>query len=152
VEPYRLGNPLKFPGRAAARSFGHGRVVTMSLRRQLGVTAIGWLFLLTPLAIVVYAGIRATPVYLNYMKVVRALEGTASELKSGGANPNTILIAIDKHFEIDMVNYPTSKDFKISRDEGAWLVEAQYDDDAPLFANISLHFEFDKQVHIGGGD
>ena len=49
-----------------------------------------------------------------------------------------------------MVNYPDSKDFKITRDEGAWLVEAQYDDDAPLFANISLHFEFDKQVRIGG--
>ncbi|HTT44217.1 MAG TPA: DUF4845 domain-containing protein [Steroidobacteraceae bacterium] len=123
----------------------------MSLRRQLGVTAIGWLFLLTPLAIVIYAGIRAAPVYLNYLKVVRALEGTAGELKSG-ANPNSILTAIDKHFEIDMVNYPTSKDFKISRDEGAWLVEAQYDDDAPLFSNISLHFEFDKQVRIGGGD
>jgi hypothetical protein len=124
----------------------------MSLRRQLGVTALGWLFLLTPLAIVIYAGIRAAPVYLNYMKVVRALEGTASELKGGGANATAIKTAIDKHFEIDMVNYPNSKDFKITRDEGAWLVEAQYDDDAPLFDNISLHFEFDKQVHIGGGD
>ncbi len=40
--------------------------------RQVGVTAIGWLFLLTPVAIVVYAGIRLAPVYLNYMKVAKA--------------------------------------------------------------------------------
>jgi uncharacterized protein DUF4845 len=121
----------------------------MRRNRQMGVTALGWLILLTPFAIVIYAGIRAAPVYLNYMKVVKTLEGTKSELKSG-ASAATIKSAIDKHFEIDMVNYPDAKDFKITRDEGAWLVEAQYDDDAPLFANISLHFQFDKQVRIGG--
>jgi len=121
----------------------------MRRNKQLGVTALGWLILLTPFAIVIYAGIRATPVYLNYLKVVKTLEGTKSELK-GGASATSIKTAIDKHFEIDMVNYPDSKDFKITRDEGAWLVEAQYEDDAPLFANISLHFVFDKQVRIGG--
>jgi hypothetical protein len=121
----------------------------MMRNRQLGVTALGWLILLTPFAIVIYAGIRAAPVYLNYLKVVKTLEGTKSELK-GGASAANIKAAIDKHFEIDMVNYPDSKDFKITRDEGVWLVEAQYEDDAPLFSNISLHFAFDKQVRIGG--
>jgi hypothetical protein len=131
----------------AVTSFNEGAAMTRN--RQLGVTALGWLILLTPFAIVIYAGIRAAPVYLNYMKVVKTLEGTKNELK-GGANAATIKATIDKHFEIDMVNYPDSKDFKITRDEGAWLVEAQYDDDAPLFSNVSLHFAFDKQVRIGG--
>ena len=119
--------------------------------RQRGVTFIGWLFLLTPLAIVVYAGIRLAPVYLNYMKVARALDSVPSEVK-GGADPSAIRNTIDKHFEIDMVDYPTTKDMKITRDaSGAWLVESQYDDDAPLFGNISLHVTFDKQVKVGGG-
>ena len=122
--------------------------------RQRGVTAIGWLFLLTPVAIVVYAGIRAAPVYLNYMKVAKAMDQAGGELKSGGANPQSIRATIDKHFEIDMVEYPTTKDMKITRDGGAWLVECQYDDDAPLFANVSLHITFDKTVRISatGGD
>ena len=119
--------------------------------RQKGVTAIGWLFLLTPLAIVIYAGIRLAPVYLNYLKVVKAMEGTVSELKAGGANPQSIRATIDKHFEIDMVEYPTTKDLKITRDNGVWQVESQYDDDAPLFANLSLHVVFDKKVKIGSG-
>jgi Domain of unknown function (DUF4845) len=122
----------------------------MMRNRQLGVTALGWLILLTPFAIVFYAGIRAAPVYLNYMKVVKTLEGTKSELRGGSANAGTIKAVIDKHFEIDMVNYPDSKDFKITRDEGTWVVEAQYDDEAPLFSNVSLHFAFDKEVRIGG--
>ena len=119
--------------------------------RQTGVTAIGWVFLLTPLAIVIYAGIRLAPVYLNYMKVVKAMEGSVTELKASGASPQTIRTTIDKHFEIDMVEYPTTKDMKITKDGSAWVVESQYDDDAPLFANLSLHVTFDKKVRIGGG-
>ena len=119
--------------------------------RQMGVTAIGWLFLLTPLAVVIYAGIRLAPVYLNYMKVEKAMEGTVGELKAGGVSPQSIRTAIDKHFEIDMVEYPTTKDMKITKDGASWIVESQYDDDAPLFANLSLHVTFDKKVKIGGG-
>ena len=116
-------------------------------KRQLGVTAVGWLILLTPFVIVGYAGVRAAPVYLKYMKIVRALDQAGSELK-GGANPQSIRVAIDKHFEIDMVDDLQAKDFKITKDGSAWVVEAAYEDDAPLFSNISLHWTFDKTVKI----
>ncbi len=118
--------------------------------RQRGVTAIGWLFLLTPIAIVGYAGIRLAPLYLNYMKVTRALDQVGSDLKGGGGDPNSIRNTVDKHFEIDMVDFPTTKDLKITREGGGWLVEMAYEDDAPLFSNISLHVTFDKVVHTGG--
>jgi len=119
--------------------------------RQTGVTAVGWLFLLAPFAIVVYAGIRLAPVYLNYLKVVRALESTASEMKATTATPTSIITAIDRHFEIEMVEFPTTKDMKVTRDGSGWMVESAYDDEAPLFGNISLHVVFDKKVKIGGG-
>jgi hypothetical protein len=118
--------------------------------RQRGVTLIGWLVLLAPMALVIYAGIRVTPIYLNYMKVSKTLNEVASEFKAGGASPSAIGVTIDKHFEIDMVNYPTAKDIKITRDGSGWAVEAAYDDEAPLFDNISLHVSFDKIVHAGG--
>ena len=118
--------------------------------RQRGMTFIGWLFLLTPLAVVGYSGVRLAPVYLNYMKVVRALNLVASDA-NGNSNPQSIRTTIDKHFEIDMVDYPTSKDIKVTRNGTGWDVEASYDDEAPLFANISLHVAFDKIVHAGGG-
>jgi len=118
--------------------------------RQTGVTFIGWLFLLTPMAIVLYAGIRLAPIYLNYMKVAKAMDQAANEAKGGG-DANSILISIDKKFEIDMVEYPTTKDIKVTRDGGGWMIQTQYDDDAPLFGNLSLHVTFDKRVKVGGG-
>ena len=42
--------------------------------RERGVTFLGWVVILLPVALVLYAGIRLTPVYLEYMKVARTLE------------------------------------------------------------------------------
>ena len=119
-------------------------------RRQTGVTAIGWVFLLTPMAIVLYAGIRLTPVYLNYMKVVKAMTQAANDNRNA-ADAQPIRTAIDRHFDIEVVEFPTIKDITIKRDGGGWLIEAAYEDEVPLFANVSLHVNFDKKVRTGGG-
>ena len=50
--------------------------------RQAGITFIGWLVILVPIALVGYAAIRLTPVLLNYMKVSQALERTATSVAS----------------------------------------------------------------------
>jgi len=119
--------------------------------RQQGITAIGWLVLLTPFAIVLYAGIRLAPLYLNYMKVVRAMEVAASSAKGGAGDQVAIRTAIDRHFEIDMVDYPTTKDIQIRREGTAWVIEAKYDDEAPLLGSVTLHVTFDKVVRASGG-
>src|SRR6185312_17300410 len=47
--------------------------VSLMRRYQRGVTFIGWVILMVPMALVFYAGVRLTPVYLNYMKVRHTL-------------------------------------------------------------------------------
>jgi hypothetical protein len=125
----------------------------MSMRsKQTGVTLIGWIILLVPLAICVYAGIRLTPVYLNYMKVARTLEQVKSEFKEddtrGAAN---IRNAVEKHLNVESVDYPDIKDIKITRDGKKWIISAAYDDQAPLFANVFILVSFDKSVTLGSG-
>ncbi len=118
--------------------------------RQQGITMIGWLILLVPVAIVFYAGVRLTPVYLNYMKVVHSMEQVSSEISASGATQQSIRLAIEKHFNIESVDYPDVKDLKIARANGSWTVEAAYDDQAPLFANLAILVTFDKTVALKG--
>jgi hypothetical protein len=119
--------------------------------KQTGVTLIGWLILLTPMAICGYVGIRLAPVYLNYMKVVKSLEQTKTEFKgSGGAGDQNLLRrAIENHLNIESVDFPDIKDIKIARNGRSWVVTAAYDDQAPLFANVFILVTFDKSVTIG---
>jgi hypothetical protein len=121
--------------------------------KQRGVTFIGWVFLLIPFAIVFYAGLRVTPLYLNYMKVSKGLNQLATDFKdASGVNPQGLRGSLEKHFEIDSVDYPSVKDVKVTRVGRGWVVEAAYDDQAPLFANLSIQVTFDKTVRLGAGE
>jgi hypothetical protein len=121
---------------------------------QRGVTAIGWLILLVPIGIVFYAGIRISPLYLNYMKVTHSLEAVATEISNEGQTADGLRNAVDKHFQIESVDYPDKKDLKITRVNNVWQIEANYDDQSPLFANIAILITFDKIVKLksGGGE
>jgi hypothetical protein len=119
--------------------------------RQRGVTAIGWLILLAPFAVIVYACIRLIPVYMNYMEVARSLNELTSEYRTGGATPQSIRESLQKRFDVEGVDYPAVKDINISRVGQGWAVEAAYYDQAPLFAHIILQVQFDKTVTLSGG-
>jgi Domain of unknown function (DUF4845) len=123
-------------------------------RHQRGITFVGWLFLLAPFAICLYAAIRITPVYLNYMKVTHTLESITTEIPNETATEGGIRNTIGKHFQIDSLDYPDVKDLKVTRDNGTWKVEANYEDQAPLFANVAILITFDKVVKLksSGGD
>jgi hypothetical protein len=120
-------------------------------RHQRGITTIGWLILLIPVAIVFYACVRLSTVYLNYMKVVHTLDQIVTEIPNESATADAIRISMDKHFDIESVEYPSSKDIKVTRVNSVWQIEANYDDQAPLFANIFILVTFDKVVKLKGG-
>jgi hypothetical protein len=117
---------------------------------QRGVTLVGWICLLVPVAILVYAGIRLTPVYLNYMRVARSLEQFASENKAdvSTGSPEMLRRQLEKHFDIESVEHPALKDVDIHRDADHWVAEANYEDLVPLFGNVSLLVQFDKRVEF----
>jgi|SRR5580692_4167101 hypothetical protein len=122
-------------------------------RRQRGITLIGWVILLVPVAILAYVGIRLVPIYLNYMRVAHSVEQTASEMKTDeGTTLTPVLIraTLGKHFDIESITFPDVKDVSITRDGSSWLIEAKFEDTAPLFGNISMVVDFDKVGKIGG--
>lgn len=117
-------------------------------KSQRGVTFLGWLLLLIPVAIVAYAGLRAAPIYLNYFKVVKALEQTAAEIKGEEVNPVDVHNSLARRFDVEYIDRPDAKDIEVHREGEHWVAVAQYDEHTPLFGNMSLHMEFDKQVEL----
>jgi hypothetical protein len=118
-------------------------------QRQTGITFIGWLFLLLPLAIVGYCVIRLTPVYLNSMKVSKALKGTAVEFKGDEQiSPAAVRVALEKRFDVESIDFPDVKTVTIARDGEHWVMTSNYEDTVKLFKNISLLVQFDKSAVV----
>jgi len=119
------------------------------MRKQRGVTMIGWIFLLVPLAVVIYAGIRVAPVYLNYYKVITALKETATALKSEEAlSPTAIHRAIETRFDTGYVDEPSANDVIVAKAESGWTMTADYEKVVPMFANVHLLLVFKTTVAI----
>ena len=117
-------------------------------RRQRGVTFIGWLFLLIPVAILGYTGIRLAPIYLNYSNVVRSMDQIAEESRVDDSAQG-LRFALEKRLDIEGMTFPDAKDFVIRRDGQAWVIAIDYEDGAPLFGNVSVIAKFSKSVRIG---
>lgn len=119
-------------------------------RQQRGVTMIGWVFLLAPVALVGYAGIRLAPMFINYGKVARTMEQVASQSRSDDTlNANLIRIALEKRLDIEGIEFPDVKDFAIRKDGPAWVIDCNYEDTQPYLSNVSLLVTFRKTVRIG---
>src|ERR1700759_2815316 len=117
---------------------------------QRGVTFIGWIILLVPVAIVVFAGIRLAPIYLNYFSVVKYMNLVASENREGGSSvtPSSLHYALEKTFGVGYVEQPDAKDIEIRRVDGGWIMIADYEETAPIFANVLLLASFHKEVPV----
>ena len=118
-------------------------------KSQRGVTLIGWVILLIPVGVIVYAGILLTPKYLNFFNVVKAMNQEATEAKeSPNIDPNLVRLGVQRRFDVEYVDKPTSKDIDVHRDGDHWVMVADYEELVPLVGNISILVQFNKQVEL----
>jgi hypothetical protein len=115
---------------------------------QRGVTAIGWIILLIPVAVIVLAGIRLVPIYLNYISVSKYMGSVASEAKGETNTAETLRTSLDKRFQVGYIDHPSAKEIDVHREGSQWVMIADYEDVAPLFGNLSLLVQFHKQVEV----
>lgn len=119
-----------------------------SRRGQRGMTFIGLLCILAAVGLIAYAGLRLIPLYLNYMKVARSMDATATEFKGDNPDPIGIRRSLEKHWQIEDISSVDSKEVEIVKDDGGVTLHLAYDDSAPYISNVSLAVHFDKTVKV----
>jgi hypothetical protein len=116
-----------------------------SRRRQSGMTTLGMIILVSFVGLFAFAGIRLTPVYLNYMKVVGVVDGVTAEFDGQGASRSAIRNSISRRFDIDSVGEITIKDITVTAVDGGYEVAATYSHKSPFISNVSFVVDFDKR-------
>jgi Tfp pilus assembly protein PilE len=115
--------------------------------RQQGMTFIGLLFVLALVGTIGYAGIRLIPVYLNYMKVSKIMDATATELQ-GSSELGNIKRTLERHWQIDDPTAPPLSEIEITKDDSGAVMHVSYDDTVPYIGDVSLSVHFDKTVKV----
>ena len=117
-------------------------------RRQAGMTTLGLIILVMFVGLFAFAGIRLTPIYLNYMKVVGVVDGVTQEFDGQGATRAAVRTSISRRFDIESVGVITAKDVKVTTVDGGLEVAATYSHKSPFIANVSFVVDFDKRTLI----
>ena len=117
-------------------------------KQQQGMTMIGLLCILALVGVVVYAGIRLAPVYLNYLKVAKSLDGAAADVKGDNPDQRALMNALARQWEIQDIDVPDYKDVEITKDDDGTQMHIAYDQSVPYVANVSLSVHFDKTVKV----
>jgi hypothetical protein len=117
--------------------------------RQRGMTFLGIIVLVIVVGAWVYSGIRLLPKYLEYMRVAATLEKVRDEYDSNPGTTDFMLRkAVERHFDIEMVEIISSNDIEIRKEGGTFYMRAAYEDTVPLVYNVSFLVQFDKTVEV----
>jgi hypothetical protein len=116
--------------------------------RQRGATFLGIVIILAILGAALYAGIRLTPLFLDYSKVVRALDQVRDEHAAIDTSKALIRNSLERRWDVEDIKGLSWKDVEISSNGEGFDVRAAYRAEAPFVSNVSLVADFDKTVTI----
>ena len=111
------------------------------MTNQRGVALSGLLAWGTVIAVVAILGLRLTPEYLTYFKILKATKAVA--LNSSGKTVPEIRASFAKYLEVEHVSTITPADLDISKEGNEVVIAFAYESRVPLVANISLLIDFE---------
>lgn len=115
---------------------------------QKGMTAIGWLLVLAIAAIFALVVIKLIPVYLDGYKIASSMDSLATDSSAHGKSPGELKKMLLKRLDINMIYDIKAEDISITRDQGGYSVEIDYEPRIPMIGNLYVVVVFDKTVVV----
>lgn len=119
-----------------------------SLKRQNGMTAIGWMIVLALIGFFVLITLRVAPAYMEYYKIVSTLESLEEETGWSEVTPQAIRRLIERRFDISYVHSLTPRQVSIKPVGAYYNITAKYEAREHLFGNVYVLMKFNKMVRV----
>jgi hypothetical protein len=121
----------------------------MKLRKQEGMSLIGFLIVLSMVIFFAYLGMRIIPIYIEFYSVKQAMHGVAQEPGSANFSPFDVK---DKMLNRLYVSYSdgnvTRENIRVIRSNGVFLA-VKYEVRKPVMGNLDVIASFDERVMLG---
>lgn len=117
-------------------------------RRQAGITLIGFLLLAAVFGIVIFAGMKVFPLYLERARIGTVLTDLQGELATGGNSPQQIKIALDSRFYVENLKPLQRDEYTIERQGDGFLVSVARESRASFLSDLYFVIAINEQVEI----
>lgn len=121
----------------------------MTRNKQSGFTFTGFLVLLAIAGFAAFIGMKLFPMYQEYFAVRDAVKGLANEAGSGDMDPDQIIGALDKRFDVGYVDDIKRENIKIEKGDSGYVVHITWEERRPLVYNLDVVGKFDVQQALG---
>ncbi|MDP1734117.1 MAG: DUF4845 domain-containing protein [Sulfuritalea sp.] len=95
------------------------------------------------LALLALLAMKVAPPWMEYGNLVKAVKGTASDAGLKTATVTQVRAAFGRRADMDDVKSVTPQDLDITKEGGELVISFKYEKKVPLFANVSLVFDFE---------
>ena len=120
----------------------------MKIKKQSGMTLIGFIIVLGFVIFLSYIGMKIAPIYLEYYSVVSAMNGVAQERGSARLSPYNIRVRVLNRLYVSYsAENVKERDIKLVRNNGVYLRIA-YDVRKPVIGNLDVIATFDRSVRL----
>lgn len=123
------------------------------MKRQSGITLIGFIIVLIIAAFFIYTAMKLVPAYLDYFNVAKALNTVATESGSAGMSVEEVQRQLDTQ---ELSQYFADSDIDpknisvVPRANGGSMLKLSYDKKIPWIYNIDFLLHFEKSVPLRG--
>jgi hypothetical protein len=121
-----------------------GEQMASALKRQQGLSLVGFIFLAAIVGFVLFTSFRCVPAWTEYFGLKKVLQATANEFGVDASAPS-IRGSFDRRAQIDDLPVKGS-DLDIRKDNGRVSLAIQYSRRVPVAGNMSLLFDFDASA------
>lgn len=113
------------------------------MKKQQGLSLIGLIFVGGVLVFLAILGMKVLPSYVEFFTIQKHIK----ELGRSGGAPKEIQMNFDKRASIDDITSISGRDLEVTKNGDSVEISASYEKRVPLFANVSLLFEFEANSH-----
>ena len=120
----------------------------MNIKKQNGLTLIGFVIVLGFVIFVSYIGMKIAPIYMEYYGVVSAMDGVAKERGSANLSPYDIRVRVLNRLYVSYsADNVKEQNIKLVRRNGVHLRIA-YEVRKPVIGNLEVIATFDRSVRL----
>ena len=114
--------------------------------KQQGLSLVGLIVVLAIMGFAAIVGMKTVPAFAEYS----AAKDAINLAKAAGGSPREMQVAFDKSADVNDIDAITGRDLVISKDSGETEISFEYEKRIPLFANVSLLFDFAGTTDTSG--